>query len=127
MNDQDDIPASRDAMELVTTPFKIIFMLVFALLSGVLFLIGLFRLPPGDSSVLKQIPEPVQFICIGILGFTLFFPWFMILYFARHLLVSIKRLEQENAELRGSARRNPDPLVVHAITPESEQVRPAKD
>jgi hypothetical protein len=39
-------------------------------------------------------------MAVGIIGFAVFFPWFTAVYFARHLLHSVKRLESENAELR---------------------------
>ena len=67
------------------------------LVASVTFIIGVVQLKPHGFD---QINEPTLLIAVGAIEFAMFFPWFTCLYFARHFLISLKRLERENAELR---------------------------
>ena len=97
---EDDLPNSRRAVEQVATRFNVYFLLAMGLLSGCLFLAGLLQTAIRSANVLDGLPGPAVMMGVGIIGFALFFPWFTAVYFARHLLHSVKRLERENAELR---------------------------
>lgn len=92
----DDIPGSRGTIEDSASVLHINFFLLLSVLSGCVFLGGLALLGKNE---LKAIPEPVLLVAIGLIGFALFFPWFTSLYFARHLLASVKRLERRVADL----------------------------
>ncbi len=94
------MPGTRHAIEQVATKFNIYFLFAFAMLGSVLFLVGLVQLLLSGSGGLNSVPEPVLLTVLGLLCFTLFFPWFTTLYFARHLLASVTRLERQNAEVR---------------------------
>jgi len=61
---------------------------------------GVFQSRQIDA-VVQSFPQPLVFMCVGVIAFSLFFPFFLGLYFARHLLISLKRLEVENVALRG--------------------------
>ena len=74
------------------------------MISGVLAIAGLIQLATNNPDVLNTIPDPIAHLIIGVLGFALFFPWFTVLYFARHFLSIAKRLERENEELRQQIR-----------------------
>lgn len=95
---EDDIPNSRRAIEQVATKFNVYFFLAMALLSGCVFIAGL--IASRSVNVLDGLPDSLVMMGVGIVGFALFFPWFTAVYFARHLLCSVKRLERENADLR---------------------------
>ena len=89
----DDIAGTRRAIERTASKFNIYFLTGLAVLGGVLAIVGgasggldaLFSARPADQSAAQ--------VVIGVVTFTLFFPFAMTLYFARHLLLSIKRLE----------------------------------
>ena len=96
----DDLPGSRHSIESVATKFKIYAMFTLAMMSGAIFLLGLVLSHDKIDAALESFPEPLVYVCVGLAGFSLFFPIFMALYYARHLLISVKRLEAQNAELR---------------------------
>jgi len=98
----DDIPMSRRTVEHVATKFNIIFLLVMALLAGLLFIMGLVQLLSTEPNPLDDIAAPLLLISLGAIGFALFFPSFMTVYFARHFLVVAKRLERSREELRAT-------------------------
>jgi hypothetical protein len=97
---EDDLPTSRRAIEQVATKFNIYFLLAMGLLSACLFIAGLIGTAKRSADALDRLPDSAMMMAVGIIGFALFFPWFTAVYFARHLLHSVKRLERENAELR---------------------------
>lgn len=86
-----DIPGSRHAILYIATKFNIYFLCIMSLLSGVLFIVGVFF----SGSFMNNLPQPVFLMAVGLFGFCLFFPWFTALYFARHLLWSVTCLESE--------------------------------
>lgn len=92
----DDIPGSRDVIEENTSPFTIAFLAALAFVSAVLLLAGLASM---DRKALKGAPDWLVLTGAGLAGFSLFFPWFTALYFARHLLSSVARLERRVDEL----------------------------
>jgi hypothetical protein len=96
---QNDLPNSRRAIEQVATKFNIYFLLAMGLLSVCIFIAGLIG-TARSADALDRVPDSAVMMAIGMIGFALFFPWFTAIYFARHLLHSVKRLERENAELR---------------------------
>lgn len=98
---RDDIPGSRDAIEGSTSPFTIAFFGALAFVSAALFIAGLALM---DRRALKGAPDWLVLLGVGLAGFSLFFPWFTALYFARHLLISVERLERRVDEL-GEGRK----------------------
>ena len=92
--DQSDIPGTRRSIEMIATKFNIYFLLGLALASGLVFAGGLLQTP---EATLEGLPDSVVMAVVGLIGFSLFFPWFIALYFARHLLISIRTLESELA------------------------------
>lgn len=101
---EDGIGSSRRTIEQVATKFNIYFLLVMALLSACLFMAGLFGPGGGTVGALDDLPQPLVMITVGVVGFALFFPWFTALYFARHLLHSVKSLEHDNAALHAELK-----------------------
>jgi hypothetical protein len=95
-----DIPGTRGAIVGATTKFNIYFPMAIALLGGILYLVGML-LAARDN-----VPETDAHLLSGLGGvcFSLFFPWAVSSYFSRHFLVSIRRLEQEVAELKRQRR-----------------------
>ncbi len=97
----DDIPGTRHVIEQIATKFNVYFFLSnAALLGSAMFIAGLIQWLAIAPDSLDSVPEPMLLIAIGFMCFSLFFPWFMTIYIARHLLRSVQRLEQDNAELR---------------------------
>ena len=92
--DQSDIPGTRRSIETIATKFNIYFCLGLAMASGLVFAGGLLQTP---ATTFEGLPDSVVMTVIGLIGFSLFFPWFIALYFARHLLISIRKLESELA------------------------------
>ncbi|MFG0248354.1 MAG: hypothetical protein ACF8OB_05660, partial [Phycisphaeraceae bacterium JB051] len=97
---QNDISNSLKTIEMVSTKFNLYFLLVMTIMSGSLLIAGFIQLFVKTPNALDQVSDPVMFIAVGVLGFTLFYPWYMVFFFSRHFLLSIKNLEQENLELR---------------------------
>ncbi len=95
-----DIPGSRRAIEGVTTKFAIYFFAVMSMLGAFSCISGLIRVCATDSKLLEEVSEPAAVFSIGMMTFAMFIPWFLITYFARHFLVTVKHLERENEELR---------------------------
>lgn len=98
---EEDIPGTRHAMEYIATKGFVYFCLFFAIIGGFLFAGGL--LAGGLDDLFRLVgrlerQEAALMTLIGFLGFWLFFPAFMFLYFARHLLLSVKRLERTITE-----------------------------
>ncbi|MFA7235863.1 MAG: hypothetical protein WC058_03275 [Phycisphaeraceae bacterium] len=100
MTNDDDLQGTRQVIEQVTTKFNIYFFCIMAFLGGCVFIAGLVQLEFKAPAALENIPEPALLIAVGMVAFSLFFPIFMAIYFARHFLVRVKRLEHENRELR---------------------------
>lgn len=90
MTPDSDIPGTRRAIETAATKIHISGLAIFALLGGVILIVGFVW---GGKELIESAPDPMVLIIIGAFSFSLFLPWFMTLYFARHLLISIKRLE----------------------------------
>ena len=93
----DNVPVTRSAIMGLATKFNVYAMMTIALCGAVLFFIGLLT---GGVEFLDDLPESVSFVVVGMFGFSLFFPLFMALYFARHVLLSVARVESELHELR---------------------------
>ena len=87
----------RSTIERVATPFNIYFLLVMTLCGAILVLVGV-ALNALDG--LDHLSDATGCLVIGMVSFTLFFPWFTALYFARYFLQSVSRLEAEVASLR---------------------------
>ena len=94
--DHADIPGTRVTIERIATKFNIYFLLVISLCAVFLFLSGLLM---TRAEFLDGLPEGAMLLTVGTVGFCLFFPWFTALYFARHLLISVKQLEVELQDL----------------------------
>ena len=78
-----------------------------SMVASVLFLIGLSQM---DRGRLDAVPAPVLLICVGMGGFSLFFPWFTAIFFARHLLHSVRSLEGRLEQLEKDRKpRKVDP------------------
>jgi len=105
MKTEQDIPGTRRAIEYVATKPFIYFLLVMGVLSGVLFAAGIFLLDRVPEQSAAEFPDWLVLVFVGGVGFSLCFPWFMILYFVRHLLLSIKALEKANRELSSEVDR----------------------
>lgn len=95
----DDLPRTRRAFESAATKKTIYFLLGMSLLSGVLALIGIVQLK-ANPNLWNQIPEPLVLAGAGIIGFAIFFPWFIVIYSSRHFLFTVKQLEREIERLR---------------------------
>ena len=96
----DDLPGSRRSIESVATKGNTYAVLTLAMLGVALFLAGLVQSRQVMDKAVDALPQPLVFMCVGMVDFALFFPFSVALYYSRHLLVSVKRLEAENAELR---------------------------
>ena len=94
-----DIPKTRETLLKVATKFNIYFLMVMAFTGGVLFIVGLVGLRQHEA-LLETVPEPIMLIIVGMIVFSLFFPWFTVLYFGRHFLLSVTRIEKEIEELK---------------------------
>jgi uncharacterized membrane protein len=97
----DDTKVNREAFETATTKQAVYFLLAMSFLSGMVALVGIFQIL-ANPNLLNQIPQPLTLAVIGILGWALFFPWFMVTYFARHALQGIRELEKETQQLRSA-------------------------
>ena len=98
-----DLPGTRGVLLQVATKFNIYFMCAMALGGGALFLAGVFGVGSGGAAgeqEFENIPEPILLKAIGMVCFSLFFPFFLALYFGRHFLRSMVRLEDEVARLK---------------------------
>ena len=95
--DQTDIPRTRQTIETVATKFNIYFTLSMAMCGAVLFFVE-FAITQADF--LKTLPDAGIIMAVGMFAFCLFFPWFTALYFARHLLLSVKKIEKELQHIR---------------------------
>ena len=92
----DDMQRTRQAFESATTKGTIYFLLGMALLSGGLAILGFVRLQ------MNQIQEPIVLTVTGVIGFAFFFPWFVVTYFSRHFLLTVRALEREIERLRNA-------------------------
>ncbi len=103
-----DIPKSRHTLLQVTTKFNIYFMLLFAVAGGAVFVAGLVGMAQSEEveSQLDNVPEPIMLMVVGLICFSLFFPFFMALFFGRHFLQSVMRLEDEIAKLNAAIEAN---------------------
>jgi hypothetical protein len=100
MAGEDDIPGTRWALEYVTVKYRVYALLALTLLGAGVFIAGLVQSVTTGPKALDGISEPALMMAVGMTDFALFCPLYMALYFARHFLVIVKRLERENAELR---------------------------
>ena len=66
-----------------------------------MFIVGLVM---TRAEFLKALPEAGVAMAVGMVGFSLFFPWFTALYFARHLLSSMKKVEIELEQLKNKQK-----------------------
>jgi hypothetical protein len=89
----DDMQRTRRVFESVTTKGSVYFLLGMSLLSGVVALVGVILLR-ANLKLLNQIPEPILLLVGGIVGFSFFFPWFMVAYFSRFFLRMVRDLER---------------------------------
>lgn len=60
----------------------------------------IFGLVMTRADFLNDLPEAGVAMVIGMMAFCLFFPWFTALYFSRHLLYSVRKVEIELQELK---------------------------
>ncbi len=105
-----DLPGARAVLLQVATKFNIYFMCAMALAGGALFLAGVFGLGgAAGEHEFENIPEPILQMAIGMVCFSLFFPFFLVLYFARHFLRSMIRMEDEVARLKAVIEDEPEP------------------
>ena len=104
----EDFPGSRKAIDYMTSKTNVYFLMVIALLSGLVGVVGVLTTSPQS---LKQVPDILIVGGIGLVGFSVFYPWFCIAFFARHFLASLRRLEHD-VELLQKAR--PGPSDSHA-------------
>jgi len=97
-----DIPGTRRTLLWATTRFHVYLMMLLALGSAFVFIVGTATMAGSEEARarLDDVPEPVMQMMIGMICFSLFFPFFMALYFGRHFLRSVMRLEEEIARLR---------------------------
>ncbi len=95
-----DIPKSRETILKVATKFNIYFLLVITLLAGAMAIVGIIQMNNAGKETLKGVPEYALLLVVGMIGFSLFFPWFTALFFARHCIVAAEQLEAENRDLR---------------------------
>lgn len=91
-----DIPGSRHAIEFTATKGFIYFSLFMAILSAFIFITGL--LGGGLDNLFSAFErlehtDAALMTLFGLGCFWLFFLLFVFLYFIRHLLLSVKRLE----------------------------------
>ena len=93
MDRKDESAIERRTLKTVATKFNVYFLLVMALLSAVLVVVGIIGISRSDVGLEAVVPDELLLLGIGIIGFALFFPWFTALYVVRHLLASIERLE----------------------------------
>ena len=94
-----DIPKTRETILKVATKFNIYFMLAMALLGSILAIVGILQMNAAGKEALKGIPDYAVLLVCGIVDFSLFFPFYLALYFARHLLIALERVEEENRQL----------------------------
>ena len=106
-----DISGTRGTLLQVATKFNIYFLLIMAVAGAALFIAGLVGLATGKEAeaMLKDVPEPVMLMMVGMISFSLFFPFFMALYFGRHFLRSVVHLEDEIARLKATIQSQPTP------------------
>ena len=90
----DNVRRTGQMFECVTTKQCIYFLMGMTLLSGILALVGIIQLRMNPN-VLNQIPDPVVLAVTGIVGFSFFLPWFIVTYFARYFLSTVRALEGE--------------------------------
>jgi hypothetical protein len=100
MGIEDDLPGSRRVIEQAATKFNIYFFCLMAFVSACMFLVGGFMQQGDIAKGIEHVPAPILVMGTGIITFSFCSPLFMALYFARHLLKSIHRLERENTEIR---------------------------
>lgn len=105
MTPDSDIPGTRRAIETAATTIHISGLAILALLGGVILIVGFVW---GGKELIESAPDPMVLIIIGAFSFSLFLPWFMTLYFARHLLISIKRLEGDLEAARNNKNTEQD-------------------
>ncbi len=101
MDRKDESSIERRTLKTMATKFNTYFLLVMALLCGVLVVVGVIGVSRSGVEIEDALPEEWLLLGIGIVGFALFFPWFTALYFARHLLASVELLEAEIERLSG--------------------------
>lgn len=101
----DDIQVTRQVFENASTKQTIYFLCGMSLLSGILALTGIIQLN-ANPNILNQIPEPIALTTLGVVGFAFFFPWFAVMYFARHFLLTIRQLQLEIERLRNILEAN---------------------
>ena len=113
-----DIPGTRSTIETVATRFSIYFMLTMALCGAVLFVAGLVA---TRGEFLDDLPGSGVLMATGMIAFCLFFPWFTALYFARHLLISLRKAEVGIRDLKArleDIERPPEGHVLEAAPQE---------
>ncbi len=102
-----DIPLTRRCLLGVATRFNIYFLVLMTLIGAGLFIAGVvgFAIEEEALERFEELPEPVLLVALGMICFSLFFPFFMALYFGRHFLRSVMNLEDEIARLKTAADR----------------------
>ncbi len=105
-DDQNDIPGTRQSIERIATKFNVYFIFLMAMCGAIMFIVGLGM---TQAEFLKELPEAGVVMAVGMIAFCLFFPWFTALYFARHLLFSVRRVETELQELKSRLENTEHP------------------
>jgi hypothetical protein len=106
-----DMPGTRYALLQTATMGNIVFMCILTLICAALSLAGMIGLLYGSDGgpKLENVPEPIGLLAIGMSGFCLFLPLLLALYFGRHFLRSLMRLEDEVARLKATIEDNRTP------------------
>jgi hypothetical protein len=99
-----DITPSKRFMEQIASPFHIWMMFAFSMM-GALMVIAIIMASNGHAwgfserelASIDKLPLSITYLCVGIVGFCFFFPWFLALLFTRYFLSEIARLERQIA------------------------------
>ena len=86
-----------------TSKTTVYFLCGLATISGLLSLVGTILL----SKSANQIPSEVAVFVVGTIGFAIFMPWFICSFFIRHMLSSLRELEEEIKFLRDETGDRP--------------------
>ena len=82
MDTKDERATERHTLKTVATSLNMWFLFSMSMLSAIVFIAGLVGVRGSGVEIEDSILDEWLWFGIGIMGFSLFFPWFSALYFA---------------------------------------------
>ena len=100
-----EVERSRQEMLRASSKFNFYALWIITALEVAVLVAGVVGLRRGALwARVEDAPEEIVLLVVGMIGFLLFFPLFMDLFYVRHLLRLVMHLEEEVARLKAGAK-----------------------